>query len=115
MTRPKRRTSGLAGASPVNPAAEPAAAPAAEPAKTDKPKSKYPPKVSFYQDPEDTARVRGTLRGMMIHPGAATNMSQFIHRAVMEKVERLEAEYNDGKPFMPAQAGDAPRGRPAGE
>lgn len=134
--RPQRRTSGLSGQSPVTPAA-PAAQPApaattaaakqtetnaatrkgapARAAVTDAPKSKYPPKVSFYQDPEDTARVRGALRGVMNQPGAATNMSQFIQRAVMREVERIEAEYNNGKPFPPAQAGDVPRGRPMGD
>lgn len=131
--RPQRRTSGLSGQSPVTPAA---AAPAAQPAPAAKeaeantatkksapakaaapsaPKSKYPPKVSFYQDPEDTARVRGALRGVMNQPGAATNMSQFIQRAVMREVERIEAEYNNGNPFPPAQAGDVPRGRPMGD
>lgn len=134
--RPQRRTSGLSGQSPVTPAAAPPAAahpaPAVTPAAAkgetstkksapakaaaaDAPKSKYPPKVSFYQDPEDTARVRGALRGVMNQPGAATNMSQFIHRAVMREVERLEAEYNGGQPFSPAQAGEVPRGRPAGQ
>lgn len=129
MTRPQRRASGLTGSSPVTPATAPAAAPAptTEPAKpktapaksaaatSDKPKPKYPPKVSFYQDPEDTARVRGALRGVMNQPGAATNMSQFIQRAVMREVERIEAEYNEGKPFPSAQAGDVPRGRPMSE
>lgn len=136
--RPQRRTSGLSGQSPVTPAA---AAPAAQPAPAattpaakrteantatrksapakaaaaDAPKSKYPPKVSFYQDPEDTARVRGALRGVMNQPDAATNMSQFINRAVMREVERLEAQYNQGKPFAPVQPGGVPRGRPMGE
>lgn len=121
--RPQRRQSGLAGSSPIRPPAEmPDVAPraaktptidaAAVPASPKAPKPKYPPKVSFYQDPEDTARVRGALRGVMNQPGAATNMSQFIHRAVMREVERIEAEYNNGKPFPLAQAGDVPRGRP---
>lgn len=124
--RPQRRQSGLAGSSPVRPAADtfavtprtdtasPAdAATVSTTAKT--PKPKYPPKVSFYQNPEDTARVRGALRGVMNQPGAATNMSQFIHRAVMREVERIEVEYNNGKPFPSAQAGDVPRGRPMSE
>lgn len=133
--RPQRRTSGLSGQSPVTPAAAPPAsqpAPAATtrvgkqpeesiatrksaPAKVAAPKSKYPPKVSFYQDPEDTARVRGALRGVMNQPNAATNMSQFINRAVMREVERLEAEHNGGKPFAPVEAGGVPKGRPMGQ
>lgn len=131
--RPQPRTSGLSGQSPVTPAA---AAPTAQPAPAaketeantahkksapakaapaDTPKSKYPPKVSFYQDPEDTTRVRGALRGVMNQPDAATNMSQFISRAVMRVVQRLEAQYDQGKLFAPVQPGGVPRGRPMGE
>lgn len=135
--RPTPRKSSLAGSSPVAPA-QPAATPppasqsvdevagqatapavetldrppaAAAPAKA---KPKYPPKVSFYQDPEDTARVRGAILHTMTTEGAR-NLSQFIHQAVMAEVERLETKYNGGQPFPPVEARGLPQGRPMGE
>lgn len=130
--RPAPRKSSLAGSSPVAPPAQPATAPAAPvveaaqqptvtseapPAAAASParaKPKYPPKVSFYQDPEDTARVRGAILHTMTTEGAR-NLSQFIHQAVMAEVERLEAKYNGGQPFPPVEARGLPQGRPMGE
>ncbi len=134
--RPAPRRSSLAGSSPVAPPAQPAttpapsvveAAPAQQPAVTSearpaatataspgRAKPKYPPKVSFYQDPEDTARVRGAILHTMTTEGAR-NLSQFIHQAVMAEVERLEAKYNGGQPFPPVEARGLPQGRPMGE
>ena len=126
--------SSLAGSSPVAPPAQPAVEPAqraveaapAQPqtvtsapqpaaaAATAKAKPKYPPKVSFYQDPEDTARVRGAILHTMTTEGAR-NLSQFIHQAVMAEVERLETKYNGGQPFPPVEARGLPQGRPMGE
>lgn len=135
-TRPAPRRSSLAGSTPVTPpatepapAAEPAPAPAQAPAAVTPPqqaskpaeaapvrKTKYPPKVSFYQDPQDTARVRGTiLHTMALEGGRFRNLSQFIDQAVMAEVERLEAKYNNGQPFPPMAAGELPQGRPMGE
>ena len=109
----------------VEPAAPaPAAAPAAAP-KTERPstspttaktqtKPKYLPKVSFYQDPADTDRMRAAI----LHTMAVENyrnLSQFVDEAVREKVERLEAKYNGGQPFGSAGAGELPRGRTMGE
>lgn len=103
---------------PVNVTAE---APEVEPsrtltprAKTTPTKTKYPPKVSFYQDPADTARMRAAI----IHTMASEqfrNLSQFVDEAVMEKVARLEKKYNDGHPFGSTGAGELPQGRPMGE
>ncbi len=128
--RPAPRKSSLAGSSPVAPPAQPATTPApsvveaaqqptseAPPAASASParaKPKYPPKVSFYQDPEDTARVRGAILHTMTTEGAR-NLSQFIHQAVMAEVERLEAKYNGGQPFPPVEARGLPQGRPMGE
>lgn len=132
--RPAPRKSSLAGSSPVAPPAQPAAEPAqstveAAPAQPQtvtsapqptaaaapaKAKPKYPPKVSFYQDPEDTARVRGAILHTMTTEGAR-NLSQFIHQAVMAEVERLETKYNGGQPFPPVEARGLPQGRPMGE
>ncbi len=84
MTRPAPRKSSPAGSSPVTPpvsslapvesaAAVPAAAaPAARPsvrAVTKKAGTKYPPKVSFYQVPEDIARVRGAILHTQVTEG----------------------------------------------
>lgn len=122
--RPAPRKSSLAGTSPVAPAPEVApvpstAAPAPRPRTTavkaqDAGKSKHAPKVSFYQDPADTQRMRGAIRVAMAQEGSR-GLSDFIHTAVMREVERLEQRYNDGKPFEPAAAGELPQGRPMGE
>ncbi len=121
-----RRRSSLSGANPVAPAPEPPAdvtptlaEPAAQPARqrTDQQpvqQRKYPPKVSFYQDPEDTARLRAAYR----HTLAATSdrsLSDFITRVVMAEVERLENQYNGGHPFPSVGPGAIPQGRPVGE
>lgn len=83
---------------------------------TSRPKQqrKYPHKVSFYQDAEDTSRVRGAILHTMVSEGSRS-LSQFIDRAVMAEVERLEAKYNGGKPFPPVAARELPQGRPMGE
>lgn len=120
--RPAARKSNLAGASPVNPvpAAAPRqdepkkatkAAPAAPQPAAEEPvkKRKYPHKVSFYQDMSDTDRVRGAILHTMISEGNR-NLSQFIHKAVMKEVERLEAEYNGGNPWPSVKAKDMPQG-----
>lgn len=130
--RPAPRKSSLAGSTPVSPAVTtdvapvpPAAAadgtalPSGETATAPAPAvvtkaKKYPPKVSFYQDPEDTARVRGAILHTMTTEGSR-NLSQFINRAVMAEVARLEAKYNNGEPFAPVGAKELPQGRPMGE
>lgn len=115
MSRPVPRRSSLAGSSPVNPPGEPTAPP--EPKRGDPtPTVKEPAKrkVGFYQDPSDTARVRGAI----VHTGASEGprtLSQFIDRAVMAEVERLEAKYNDGQPFPPVGVREIPTGRPMGQ
>jgi len=130
MNRPAPRKSSLAGSSPVAPpavsspasvAAEPPAAVGQAPAvagatrtAAKKAGTKYPPKVSFYQDPEDTARVRGALLHTQVTEGSRS-LSAFINRAVMAEVERLEAKYNNGQPFPAVGARELPQGRPMGE
>lgn len=135
MSRPAPRKSSLAGANPITPpAAQPSApetiapAPAAAapeaatpapvatsktPGQADTPAKGARPKVSFYQDADDTKRVRGALLHTMTTEGSR-NLSEFIHRAVMAEVERLEAKYNNGKPFPPVGSGELPQGRPMG-
>lgn len=72
---------------------------------------KHPNKVSFYQDPEDTARLRGAVLHTMIAEGHRS-LSQFITRAVMKEVQRLEEKYNDGELFPAVSANEMPQGRP---
>ena len=128
-SRPSPRKSSLSGSSPVAPppaetpetkpapAAAPAAAakPAAAPVtrKAEEPstsgKKKWRHKVSFYQDPADTDRVRGAILHTMVQEGNR-NLSQFVNDAVMAKVEELEAKYNHGEPFPAVGARELPQG-----
>lgn len=126
MGRPTPRRSSLAGSSPVAP---PAPQQAKQPAiaaqrstgestaaKKESPEgaTKYPHKVSIYQAPEDTARVRAAVLHTMATEGPRT-LSQFINQAVMTEVVRMEAKYNGGHPFSPVGARELPQGRPMGE
>lgn len=79
-----------------------------------KKRSKYPPKVSFYQEQEDTDRIRGAIMHTIPYEGVRS-LSQFLSGAAMKEVERLEAKYNNGKPFPPVGAREMPQGRPMGE
>ena len=72
---------------------------------------KHPNKVSFYQEPEDTARLRGAVLHTMV-PEGHRSLSQFVIRAVMKEVQRLEEKYNGGKPFPAVVANEMPQGRP---
>lgn len=128
--RPAPRRSSLAGSTPTTPP-QPAPAPTPAPAPAQAPgqasgggasspgpevgaparRGKYPPKVSFYQDPVATARVRGAILHTMVTEGPRT-LSQFIDHAVMAEVARLEATYNDGHPFPSVDARQLPQGRP---
>src|SRR5699024_2677598 len=55
---------------------------------------RHPHKVSFYQEPEDTAEVRGAFLHTMIAEGHGS-LSQYVIRAVMKEVQRVEDKYND--------------------
>ncbi|GAA4115438.1 ParB family protein [Enteractinococcus coprophilus] len=72
---------------------------------------RHPNKVSFYQEPEDTARLRGAVLHTMVAEGHRS-LSQFIIRAVMKEVQRVEDKYNDGKPFPAVAPNEMPQGRP---
>lgn len=74
-------------------------------------KKTYPPKVSFYQSREDTARMRGAILATRAEEGYRS-MSDFLHAAAMAEVERLEAKYNSGEPFPPIEADRGHAGRP---
>lgn len=137
-TRPERRRSSLSGTSPIAPPSTAESTPAPAPPAPDpdpappaaapvpastveealgaaaKPRSKYPPKVSFYQQREDTDRIRGAIMHTIPYEGTRT-LSQFLSGAAMKEVERLEVKYNDGKPFPRVGARELPQGRPMGE
>lgn len=71
------------------------------------------PKVSFYVDPADAARMRAAFdwtRG----PERHTSLSDFIANAVAKEVARLEQQYNNGKPWPDLGPGQIPTGRPIG-
>lgn len=116
--RPQPLRSSLSGSSPITPppptantkTSETRAAPTQNVVIENK-KPKYPPKVSFYQDREDTDRVRGALLHTMASEGPRT-LSQFINDAVLKEVTRLEKKYNAGEPFPKLGAGKLPQGRP---
>ncbi|MGG7453031.1 ParB family protein [Plantibacter auratus] len=131
MNRPAPRKSSLTGSNPIAPPAAAATEPAevaAPPAPVEKAQSKpaskpaaatveakkYRPKVSFYQDPADTDRVRGAILHTQVQEGSRS-LSKFIDDAVMEKVAALEAKYNGGQPFPAIGARELPQGRPMGE
>lgn len=125
MTQPARRKSSLTGTSPVAPAQpaetpppkvpaqQPAQQPAEEPARPRR-ASQSKHKLSIYQDPEDTARLRAAYR-LVLAQGKDRSFSDFINRVLITEVERLEAEHNGGRPFQGVGAGEIPTGRPVGE
>ena len=106
-TRPGPRKSTLAGATPTSPATAPAPTPAPAEAK------KKLPKVSFYQDADDTTRARAAWFHTQTSEGART-WSEFLRDAVMAETARLEAKYNGGNEWPAMHAKEAPQGRPAG-
>jgi hypothetical protein len=138
MNRPAPRKSSLTGSNPIAPpppataqpaeaaappaatvtppapAAKPQSKPAAKPAAEPGEAKKYRPKVSFYQDPADTDRVRGAILHTQVQEGSRS-LSKFIDDAVMEKVAALEEKYNGGQPFPAIGARELPQGRPMGE
>jgi len=137
MSRPARRPSALSASSPFDPPAAPEspqearaaatapAAPAAPPQAVTAPQTGAkqrkatdakgkPKKVTIYQDEEDSARMRGALVGKIPYEGFTT-LSKFVQDAIREKVERLEQQYNGGKPFPAVGPGVIPVGRPMGE
>lgn len=76
-------------------------------------KKKYPHKVSLYQDPELTDRMRGAILYTMPYEGPRT-ISEFINRLIEKELQRLETEYNNGEQFPGVGAKSFPRGRPMG-
>lgn len=133
MSRPTPRKTSLGRLSPVDPAPQATTStpaetapppvtsttptapvdPAPAPAEPVGEGRKYRHKVSFYQDEEDTARVRAAILHTN-HLEGPRSLSQFIHHAVMAEVRRLEERYNDGEPWPGVAARELPQGRPMG-
>ncbi|GAA1892107.1 hypothetical protein GCM10009715_42040 [Paeniglutamicibacter psychrophenolicus] len=123
VKRPAPLKSSLAGSSPVTAApAKPAETPAeaTAPARTTASKPASVPvfkkkaaktKVAYYQDAEDAERVRGGFQQVGHLEGYQT-FSDFHAAVVMREIERLEAKYNDGKPFQGAAPRTGRLGRP---
>lgn len=130
MNRPAPRKSSLAGTSALTPpaaaiptpvvpapaAAEPAAvAPAVagvtRPAAsaTEKPGIR---RMNYYVDStEQSGRIRTAyLLGRAKY--GWRSLTEFQLETIMERVEALEAELNDGEPFAPSGVGTVPAGRP---
>lgn len=122
MNRPTPRKSTLTGrtpAAPANEASPPAEATHSVPTvaaaeSAGKPKPKTPPKVSFYQDLDNTARLRAAFAHTHAVEGYRS-MSDLIDRAVMAEVARLEGQHNGGHAWQPIPARNIPQGRPVGE
>lgn len=114
MSRPERKKSPLASqghpAQPRDPATPATPAPAPSPVKRPETRTK----VGFYVDVEEARRARGAYKHLP-RTVTAKSWSDFLAGAVLREVTRLEAEYNSGRPFPDAMAGELPAGRPMGE
>jgi len=104
-------------AAPADPLGPPkAAAPVSEP--EEQPREQKPAaqrnKIGFYQDPDDSARMRAAFIHTRADQGTRS-LSAFIDQAVMAQVRRLEHQYNDGRPWAGIHAGEIPPGPPVGQ
>jgi len=133
MNRPAPRKSSLAGTSALTPPAAVTPAPAASapsaPAATE-PAAAAPPVARVSRPAASTSEkpgvrrmnyyVESTEQGGRIRTaylvGRARygwrSLTEFQLETIMERVEALEAELNNGEPFAPSSAGTVPAGRP---
>ena len=68
---------------------------------------------SFYLSRDLVDRARAAVWATMERPGEAYNVSQLAGRGLEAEVRRLEATYNDGRPFPPVHhvpSGPSPEG-----
>lgn len=68
-------------------------------------------KTGFYIDRDLDSRMRTTMLATMAMEGHRS-LSEFVCRAVLYEVARLEARYNDSGPFRRANGAIVQRGRP---
>ncbi|MGM0386658.1 MAG: ParB family protein [Actinomycetota bacterium] len=111
-TRPERRKSQLAGASPVEPATVTPIAAVPEPVEpAAKPRRNAAwSQVSIRLHPEDADRLRGAVEATR-SPHTYRSLNEFVSQVVMNEVSRLEQEHNSGKPWDGVTAGDLTPGR----
>lgn len=108
--RPARKKSALS-AGPAAVIAPPPASPAAPPARAAAP---TPPAVetsrlSIRLDSALLAQIRSAWWNTAAVSGTRT-MSAWVIAALEAQLRAFEAEYNDGNPFPPVDAGEIPRG-----
>src|SRR6266536_3342291 len=68
---------------------------------------------SFYLSRDLVDRARAAVSATMLRPGEAYNVSQLAGRGLEAEVRRLEATYNNGRPFPPVghvPSGPSPEG-----
>lgn len=109
-TRPARKKSALS-AGPAAVIAPPPASPAATPARAAAP---TPPaaetsRLSIRIDTELLGQIRSAWWNTAAVSGTRT-MSAWVIDALKVQLRAFEAEYNDGHPFPPVDAGEIPRG-----
>lgn len=68
-------------------------------------------KVAYYQDSEQAARIRGAFQATA-HLEGHRSFSDFHATVLEQELNRLEAKYNDGKPFQGAPPKSGRLGRP---
>lgn len=107
--RPARKKSALS-AGPAAVIAPPPVTPAAPPVRTAAP----PPaaemaRLSIRIDAEMLAQIRSAWWNTAAVSGTRT-MSAWVIAALEAQLRAYEAEYNDGSPFPPVDAGEIPRG-----
>ena len=64
-----------------------------------------------YYTEEQAEQVRAAFLEAGKPEEGDTSVSDFIVRASMREVKRLQRKYNDGKPWPPVQAGELRRGQ----
>lgn len=117
MTNRERRKSQLRGVSafsPSQPAEKEAPADAAQPAEKEAPAARSATekkKLAYYVTAEDNGRIRAAFLAGRDRYGWRS-FTDFQLATMMARVEQLEGELNDGRPFdgVPPKAG--PLGRP---
>lgn len=119
--KPTRKRSAFGSVDPVAPIAEtpPPALPAPEEPKPTEQQRPAPQraaaktKVGFFLPADEADRARAALVNTFApNQEGPRTFSDLIRRGLLAEVERLERQYNDGKPWPPVQAGQVPTGRP---
>lgn len=97
VKRPERRTSALAGQTPVTTPTTTAPLPSAPSAAVVKPKRT---KMNYYATAEGDGRIRAAYYAGRDDYGWR-NMTDMQLHTMMQKVQELEERYNNGAPFDP--------------